>query len=139
MDNNTSTQLSRRSFIQTSLLSACSFLFQPFKINIPIDIELPPPIGQGRVSTTIIYYYQEPSFKSKRSGILLRDELIALYDTIISPNGPVYNPRWYQISKGYIHSGYIQRVERAKLNIPPLKEVRTEGQLGEISIPFTRS
>ncbi len=139
MDKNTSTQLSRRSFLQTSLLSACSFLFQPFKINIPIDIELPPPIGQGRVSTTIIYYYQEPSFKSKRNGILLRDELIALYDTIISPNGPGYNPRWYQISKGYIHSGYIQRVERAKLNIPPLKEVRTEGQLGEISVPFTRS
>jgi lipoprotein-anchoring transpeptidase ErfK/SrfK len=139
MNKKTSAQLSRRSFLQSSIVSACSFLFQPFQINIPIDIDLPTPIGKGRITTTAIYRYLEPSFKSRRSGMLKRDELITLFDTITSPHGPAHNPRWYQISNGYIHSGYIQRVERARLNIPPLSKVRTGGQLGEISVPYTRS
>ena len=139
MNKNTSAQLSRRSFLQSSILSTCSFLFQRYQLNIPIDIDLPTPIGKGRVTTTAIYRYQEPSFKSQRSGVLTRDELISLYDKLTSPDGPAYNPRWYQISNGYVHSGYIQRVEQAKLNIPPLKKVRSGGQLGEISVPFTQS
>ena len=139
MNKNPSAQLSRRSFLQSSILSACSFLFQPFQINIPIDIDLPTPIGKGRVTTTAIYRYQEPSFKSQRSGMMKRDELITLFDTITSPHGPAHNPRWYQISNGFIHSGYIQRVERSRLNIPPLSKVRTGGQLGEISVPYTQS
>lgn len=92
----------------------------------------------ARVTIQAIYLYQEPDFKSSRLGVLKRDTLALIQEEIISPKGPGYNPRWYRLAEGYIHSAYTQRVDEAHLN-PILKSIPTGGQLGELTVPCVQS
>ena len=131
--------LSRREFLK---LSVCA----GWAVVLPqTGPELPPedqtwryPVGKGRVGTRVIGLYSQPSFHSNRLTWRRRDELIDLFEEITSENGPAYNPRWYRVAGGYIHSGYVQRVERAHLN-PVLSAVSVEGRLGEVTVPYTQS
>jgi len=91
-----------------------------------------------RVTVRTIYLYQEPDFKSPRLATLERDTLLPVQEAVTAPNGPTYNPRWYQLTEGYIHSAYTQRVDDAHLN-PVLKRIPTGGQLGELTVPFVQS
>jgi lipoprotein-anchoring transpeptidase ErfK/SrfK len=70
-------------------------------------------------------------------GKIERDSLLELLEEIDSPSGPPYNHRWYQIDAGFVHSGYLQRVEGAHLNTP-VATVSEAGQLAEVTVPFTQ-
>lgn len=130
-------QISRRDFLKFSWLSLSTLALQRF-FNRPDEPGFEPPIGKGRVTIRAIYKYQEPDFKSKRIGLLNRDKLLDLYEEIQSPHGPAHNPRWYRLLEGFVHSAYIQRVERAYLNTP-LRWVPKNGRLGEVTVPYTQS
>jgi lipoprotein-anchoring transpeptidase ErfK/SrfK len=96
------------------------------------------PIGLGRVTISSIGVYKEPDLKSEKLNTRYRDELITLADELISPHGPEINPRWYKVVGGYSHSAYLQRVENAQL-AKPARRIRKDGQLGEISVPYSDS
>jgi lipoprotein-anchoring transpeptidase ErfK/SrfK len=97
------------------------------------------PAGLGRVTLTNgIYVYSQPTSQSEKLRIARRDELLPIQEEITT-DSPAHNPRWYHLEDGYVHSGYIQRVEKMHLNIPPLKSIPGDGQLGEISVPFVQS
>ena len=93
---------------------------------------------KGRVTAGYINIYSQPDFKTERLGRLMRDTLVDLKEELTSPHGPGYNPRWYRLAKGFVHSGYLQRVEGAYLN-EPVPVLPEGGRLGEISVPFTQS
>ena len=59
-------------------------------------------------------------------------------DIINSPHGPVYNSVWYLSDVGYIHSGYIQRVDDWHFN-QPFQVITQEPVLGEITVPYVRA
>jgi lipoprotein-anchoring transpeptidase ErfK/SrfK len=132
--------LTRRDFLKISSLAGSVLISFPITGFLPPDDrDSPVIIGKGRVATHAIYRYQEPSFSSQRLGMLKRDEVVDIFQEITAPQGPAYNPRWYQLEMGYIHSGYIQRVDKAQYNYPPLEILPESGLLAEVTVPITRS
>ncbi|MGD8752900.1 MAG: L,D-transpeptidase family protein [Anaerolineales bacterium] len=131
--------MSRRAFLQLSLLSLGSLAFRSLSDWLPpgegegLDF-----IGVGRVTIREMNIYTEPSYESEVVGYRKRDQLIPLYEEIISPFGPTNNPRWYRLQNGFAHTAYLQRVEDRKLN-PSVAWVPEEGHLGEITVPYTRA
>ncbi len=135
-----SSQLSRREFLQMSGVGALALTTRPSGILPPQDKQiLPAPIGRGRITTSAIYVYSQPDFNSPRLGLLRRDELINLNGELISGKGAGYHRRWYELSDGFIHSAYVQRVEQAYENAGTLKSIPERGRLGEITVPYTDS
>ena len=131
--------ISRRDFLKISMLAPVVVLTPPLpKLRIFNEKDPHRVIGKGRVTTRLIYRYQEPSFRSPRLDTLKRDELIDLYEEIDSPYGPEYNPRWYRLEDGYAHSGYVQRVDGAYLNPQVMKSFPKNGRLAEVTVPITR-
>ena len=82
--------------------------------------------------------YSRPSDKSTILYQRFRDELINIYDEIISPDGPGYNPVWYRVFGGYVHSAYLQRV-KVRLNPVAASIPEKRGQLAEVSVPMTQT
>lgn len=131
---------SRREFLKVSGLSLMSLVCSPY-----LPLLGPYPYGEfitpemkARITIRAIYRYQEPDFKSPRLGMLKRDTIATILEEVTAPEGPSYNPRWYRLAEGYIHSAYTQRVDRAHPNPIP-EQVRPGGQLGEITVPFVQA
>lgn len=132
--------LSRRDFLKLTGLFSGALALPSARLGLgpwPPDAALEAEMV-GRVATSSIYVYSQPRLKGKRIGEIRRDTLLPLAEELISPFGPDYNPRWYRLSEGYVHSGRIQRVEKAHLS-SPVTSVPEGGLLGEITVPFTQS
>jgi hypothetical protein len=84
----------------------------------------------------MIRVYSQPDFASQRLGWRRRDQLLWLYDELTSPAGPPRNPTWYHIDAGYVHSAYLQRVERQHLNLVP-QALPATPFLAEVTVPYT--
>jgi hypothetical protein len=126
--------LTRRDFFRFAGLSLGSLAFSAFLR--PDD--QPQPELLGRVTIEEIEVYTRPRADvSLITGKRYRDQLVALYYSLISPDGPAYNPVWYRVWGGYAHSGYLQLVE-TNFN-PVMDRVVDGGQLGEVTVPFTDS
>lgn len=91
----------------------------------------------GRVTTDWIHLYKEPSFRSEQLTRIPRDSLVNIQSSLHSDDGPRYNPEWHRLADGYAHSGYVQIVKWQPQT--PQMEVAEEGELFEVSVPFTRS
>lgn len=129
--------INRRDFLQVGAVFLGGLAYQPLFDFLKIQAR-EDPIGIGRVTIHSIPIYKNPSLTSKTIGKLYRDQLIPLLKSVISVNDPTYNPHWYQIREGYLHSAHIQRVEQANLQ-EPTDRIPEGGKLGEISVPFTQS
>ena len=132
--------ITRRDFLKLSSIGVFSTLLPPvFSTGIWDESTSSHPVGYARVATTAIYHYSQPDFNSERIGTFKRDEIIPLYEEILSPLGPEHNRVWYQLNEGFVHSGYLQRVDDSHFNHQPLKAVPEKGCLGEITVPFSQS
>jgi lipoprotein-anchoring transpeptidase ErfK/SrfK len=109
----------------------------PVRLPLPQD-ELFPRGKTGRVCSELIYVYKEPDFSSERISRRKRDQLISLVEEVTPDSGPAYNPRWYRIPGGYVHSAYVQVVKLLPPN-PPLGSIPNTGILGEVTVPYTRT
>ncbi len=135
-----SANLDRRQFLKLSAVLGAALILPDLPHSQPwppseVDRQLP---MLGRVATRAIYFYSDPQYSSQHLGILRRDTLLDLRDELVSPDGPAFNPRWYALSEGFVHSGYIQRVDEHHLN-RVLDRVPEEGLLGEITVPFSQA
>jgi hypothetical protein len=126
-------RFNRRDFLKLSALSLGSLAFRPL-------------FGEGfdqdsgeiaRVAIHSVSVHAKPSDQSKILYQRYRDELINIYDEVIS-EGPGYNPLWYKVFGGYVHSGYLQRV---KIRLNPIidKIPEKRGQLAEVTVPVTQT
>lgn len=92
----------------------------------------------ARVTIKSISVYSKPSDKSRILYQRYRDELVNIYAEIISEDGPGYNPLWYRVWGGYVHSAYLQRV-KVRLN-PVITDIPNKsGQLAEVTVPLTQT
>lgn len=134
------TRLSRRSFLKLWAGSLASLYLPPQLFHAPPpEAGLWAPVGKGRIGAEYIYRYEHPSFRSQRLGVLRRDDLIDIFYAFDAPSGPAYNPCWYLVEDGFVHSGYIQRVDQAYLNPHLMETIPQNGCLGEITVPVTIS
>ncbi len=129
--------LSRRDALKLAGLALTSAAANPLRLPHPQD-ELFQRGMAGRVCSELIYVYKEPDFSSERLSRRTRDQLISLVEEVISEAGPPYNPRWYRIPGGYVHSAYVQVVKQLPPN-PPLGSIPRTGILGEVTAPYTRA
>jgi hypothetical protein len=126
-------KFTRRDFLKLVGLGMGSLAFRPFfGSGEPMDTgEL------ARVAIKSVSVYSEPWDKSKILYQRYRDELINIYYEVTSEHGPGYNPIWYRVWGGYIHSGYLERV-KIRLN-PVLSIIPKNFQLAEVTVPLSQS
>jgi hypothetical protein len=134
--------LSRRDFLRLSLLSLGSVAVAPGGIEHTSATswrdDEPFPQLLGRVAIEEIDVYTEPRSDTRLIvGKRYRDQLVVLYYALTAPDGPAYNPIWYRVWGGYVHSAYLQLV-RTRLN-PVLESVPEAGQLCEVTVPYAQS
>src|SRR5512136_2043937 len=126
--------ISRRNFLIFSAIGLGNLAFRPLQ-GWGADTDS----GEiARVTIKSISIYRKPSDKSKILYQRYRDDLVSIYDEIISEDGPGYNPLWYRVWGGYAHSAYLQRV-KVRLN-PVVPGISSKsGQLVEVTVPFTQT
>lgn len=95
------------------------------------------PAKLGRVTAKSLSVYSEPSDQSSILFQRYRDEILHIYYTIESEDGPGYNPFWHRVWGGYMHSAFVQDV-RNQLN-PVMTSFPSSGQLMELSVPYSQS
>lgn len=119
-------------FLKVTGLALGGALFKP-----PPPSTLPAPTDLGRVTTTAVGVYHEPSFRARRLALLPRDTLVSLLGGEASDDGPPHNPLWWRTPEGFMHSGTLQLVRWEPQ--PPLRDIPAGGALFEVSVPATRS
>ena len=137
--------LSRRDFLK---LSGLGLLGLSFPVNFePTETRLhwvparpesaqEDDISQGRITSRLVWLYDQPSFSAKHTKMYWRDSVIEITGIVISQDAGDYNRIWYEIGEdGYAFSGSIQPV-RTLLN-PTTSEIASAGRLGEVSVPYT--
>lgn len=128
--------ISRRNFLKLAALSASGLALQstpsPNHFDNPFDNE-----DIARVAARQVSVYKEPSDKSKILYQHYRDDLVNIYYEVISDKGPTYNPLWYRVWRGYLHSAHTQKVQYC-LN-PVQSFFPKTGQLAEVTVPYTQS
>jgi hypothetical protein len=127
--------ISRKNFLKLgalalSTMAANSFPVSPNETKYPVaDI--------GRITKDTVSIFREPTWpQGETVGYLRRDTLKNLYYSLKPDDGPPYNPVWYRIWEGYIHSAYVQRVSY-HFNTP-VNSLPTSGHLCEVTVPYTQ-
>jgi lipoprotein-anchoring transpeptidase ErfK/SrfK len=130
--------LSRRDFLKFSSLTFSAAAFSPFKDH-PGEGQVKPSesIGLVRVSIGEVRIFTEPTYESDVAYTVKRDELMYVYDKLLSPLGPAFNPYWYRVEGGYAHTAYLQPVDTF-LN-EPAYSIPEGGQIAEVTVPVTQS
>jgi hypothetical protein len=133
-----SSKFSRRDFLKLAGLSSAGLAFERLQYRWQVPVLRPPDsLLLARVAAKEVSVYSEPDYNSNEVGLCRRDELIYVYDKVVSPYGPVHNPRWYQIDGGYIHTAFMQVVETHSQQI--VYELPEERNLAEVTVPITLS
>jgi lipoprotein-anchoring transpeptidase ErfK/SrfK len=125
--------LQRRAFLKLGLLSLSSLAFRPLQ---GVAAKLVPP-SLGRVSAKSLSVYRKADDTSLILFQHFRDELVNVYNEVVSESGPAYNPRWYRVWRGFMHSGKLVKVKYI-LN-PVERTIPPGGALCEVTVPFTQA
>ena len=128
-------RLSRRDFLKLSGLALSGIAARPLGRFAPLR-EAQLTSQQGRVIYESIHTYDVPSFNGKIMRQFWADTVIPITAATIGDDEPAHNRVWYRIGEdGYAHSGGIQPVKT--LVQEPVANIPPEGQLAEVSVPFT--
>jgi hypothetical protein len=124
--------ISRRDFLKLGGLALGSLAFSSFfpEGTQFSDMEL------VRVAKDPVSVYKEPDDKSQIVNTWYRDDLVHVYSRVKAAT-PVYNPYWYRVFGGYMHSGRLQKVS-IHYNTP-LTSVPATKLLSELTVPFTQA
>ncbi len=126
-------QLSRREFLKIGGLALGGLAFSG---------DFPPgrwefePAQLGRVAYHSISVFDDPRVDARTVGYRFRDTLLNLYERVEPEAGPLYNPVWYRVWGGYVHSAFVQEVA-VRMN-EPLDSVPAYGVLTEVSVPYSQ-
>lgn len=126
--------LSRREFLKLAGLATISGIAGG---HLPLDL-----LGEkaglvGRVAYDSVSIFDSPLISGATTlGYKFRDELLNIEYSLTSFRGPAYNPLWYQIAEGYVHSGLIQPVGTLLNKV--VENIPETGQLFRVTIPSTQ-
>lgn len=125
--------LSRREFLKRSSLGLGAAFLHPY-LQSTEDL-----LGGEviRVATSSVSVYSEPDDKSTILYQRRRDDLVNIYEEVESSKGPGYNPIWYKVWRGYIHSARLQKVKT--IFQPVASSIPERGQLAEVTTPYVQT
>ncbi len=126
--------ITRRQFLKFGLLSLGALTLTPGK-NANAGFNSPRYMIVGNKEGTSIHKLPDDS-----SVIMYQhqfNDIVNVYDEIISDAGPAWNPIWYRVWGGYAFSGDLYEVKYQLNSIQ--NEIRKTGQLAEVTVPYTRS
>ncbi len=127
--------ISRKNFLKLGALALTTLAANPFPSSL--DDSIIPSGTIGRITKDTVSVFKQPTWpQGETVGYLRRDTLKNLYYSLKPEDGPPYNPVWYRIWDGYIHSAYVQKV-KYRLNSPVIS-LPERGQLCEVTVPFTQ-
>ncbi len=129
-------KLSRREFLQLGMLSTAGLAFSPYLKGF-FAVDAGKMGGLVRITADSVSVYSQPSDKSEILYQRYFDELVNIYYDVESDFGPGYNPVWYRVWGGYIHSAYTVKVH-TQLN-PIIYNFPDTGLLTEVTVPYTQS
>ena len=121
--------LTRRDFLKLSSLAMGAALLPP----LPLAEAPRRPAFLGRTIYSS-YIYDRPSFNGQQLGLITAESVFSIYGTVLSDDD-YYNRTWYEVQRGYVHSGAIQPCHW--LVQQPVLPVPGAGFLGEVSVPYT--
>lgn len=133
----TNKTFSRRNFIKLAALSLGSLAFTPGldQQRLTNKHKLVRVAGSGNINSVSIH--KQANEESLILYQRFKDDLINVYDEVESEFGPEFNPIWYRVWGGYVHRKWLVKVDTV-LN-PLTDSIHEDGQLGEITVPFTRA
>ena len=124
--------LTRRDFLKIGALGLASLAFRP-----SYDFgELQDGENLGRVAIDSVSVHSKPDENSRILFQRYRDEVINLYYEETSTGKPAYNPLWYRVWGGYVHSAHIQKVQ-VRLN-PVQDRQLDQAHIAEITVPYSQ-
>ena len=97
----------------------------------------PAPRPLGRAIQGGLIVREEPGVKAREVRRLAINEVVSLLGQTVGDGPTTYNPVWYQLADGYVHSGFIQPCEQV-FNTP-VDLAEGETFWGEITVPFTEA
>lgn len=129
----TNKTFSRRNFLKLAALSLGSMAFSP----IVEEKREPSQRRLMRVGSDSVSIHKQPNDESLILYQRYRDDLINVYYEVESEYGPEYNPIWYRVWGGFVHRASLVEVKHILNDI--ITSVPESGQLGEITVPYTRA
>lgn len=129
-----SSKFSRRDFLKWSSISLGALLLSLPKNSVESRYE-PKYVMVGNPKGVSVH--KNPTDKSIIIYRRELDDIIHVYDDVIGTDGPEYNPLWYRVWGGYVHSANLVEVKFLYNEIAAT--VNSTGQLAEVTVPFTRS
>lgn len=123
-------KFSRRDFIRLIGLGSAALAVPPMEGLFPMA-------EFGRVTAESISVYEKPNDKSRIISQRYRDNILNIYREVVSEFGPGYNPVWFRVWSGYVHSGYVQKVQY-RIN-PVVENLPKQGRYAEVTVPFSQS
>ena len=129
--------ITRRDFLKLSASGMLGYFLAETGLARALTVtELP--ASHGRVILSGLKMYESASFKGKLMKAFGKDEVLPLSEVVEGDEGNPYNKTWYRIGdEGYVYSGWTQPVEM--LYNKPVFGIRSEGQVGEVTVPFTQA
>ncbi|MBI3158819.1 MAG: L,D-transpeptidase [Chloroflexi bacterium] len=125
-------RLSRREFLKLGGLAGAAALGGDFPPGQTEDQTL----RMGRVAYASVSVFDAPKLDADTVGYRFRDELLNIYRRITPVDGPAYNPLWYRVWGGYVHSGFIPEVQVNFNEV--IAEFPEGGVLCELSVPWSQ-
>ncbi len=125
-------KLSRRDFFKLTGAALGGLAFSPYL----------PPVTEFedsmlvRVASTAISVHSMPNDESRIVRQVYRDQILPVYEEVNS-GFPGYNPVWYRVWGGFVHRARTPKVE-VRYNAPVFS-IRENGQLAEVTVPFTQA
>lgn len=129
----TNKTFSRRNFLKIGALSLGSLAFNP----LAKDGDQPIHRRLMRVGNDSVSIHKQANDESIILYQRYRDDLINVYYEVVSEAGPEYNPIWYRVWGGYVHRASLVEVDKIYNEVA--SSIDENGQLGEITVPYTRS
>ncbi len=140
-------KVSRRDFLKYVSAGMGALAFRPFFQSESPDTPkssgsiITPGTGKVvRVAIANLSVYKEPWDESQILYQRYRNDLMNVYYEVNSEHGPGYNPKWYRVWGGYVHSAHLQVVETHLNDVDySVNNTPLPGRLGEVTVPFTQS
>ena len=133
-----SMKYNRRDFLKTMGTGLAAFAIPSIgMLKAYQNQSLQSTVKLGRVTSSSISVYKEPSDTSQILFQRFQDDILNIYNTVESEDGPGYNPYWHRVWGGYVHSAYVQNVRN--LYNPIMTAIPETGQLMELTVPYSRS